>query len=210
PSKKVLYLLTFDKDKTFKAALPMLVPDTDPQTQQISGMDSRYTITQVRQRKKTDGQVTYRKDAYVYNNIGTYTLILTESNEDLATTGVILNPLDTLERKHKYAGDYTRDKRNIVSIRDGKSAKHIRFFVHFEKDKGTCRGEIRGEATFVQPNIAEYRESGDPCVLQFRFTSNAVTLHEMEGCGNYRDIKCFFEGSFPKKRAPKAGTAKKK
>ncbi|HEY0677688.1 MAG TPA: hypothetical protein VGD17_05350 [Chitinophagaceae bacterium] len=203
PEKRGVYLLTFDKENIFKAALPLLVLDTDPQTSQTAGMDSRFTISMNRQRRKPDGTAVYRREAYVYNNVGVYTLILTESNEDLATTGDVVNPLDTFSKKNKYSGDYIKDKRNIVAIRDGKNAKTMRFFVHFEKDKGTCRGEVRGEATFVEPNLAVYRESGDPCVLQFAFTANSVSMKELEGCGNYRDIKCFFEGSFPRKKEVK-------
>lgn len=201
--KKAVYVLTFDKENKFTASLPLLVLDADPQTQQTAGMDSRYTIVMNRQRRKPDGSSIYRKDAYVYNSAGVYTLILTESNEDVAATSDVVNPLDTFARKHKHAGDYVKDKRNMIFIRDGKNSKTMRFFVHFEKDKGACKGEIRGEATYAQPNIALYRESGDPCVLQFSFTANSVTLTEVEGCGNYRDIKCFFEGSFPRKKEPK-------
>jgi hypothetical protein len=209
PTKKAVYLLTFDKRDSFRAALPLLVQDTDPQTTQSAGMDSKYTISITRQRKKPDGTSTYRKEAYIYNDIGVYTLILTESNEEATTAAEIVNPLDTVARKNKYSGDYFKDKRNIISVRDGKGATQMRFFVHFEKDKGTCNGELRGEATFVKPNIAVYRESGDPCVLQFTFTSNAVSMQEVEGCGNYRDIKCFFEGSFPKKKEVKPKPKKK-
>lgn len=199
-SKKAVYLLTFDKRDSFRAALPLLVQDADPQTTQTAGMDNRHTISIIRQKKKADGTSTYRKDAYIYNDIGVYTLILTESNEEEALTADIVNPLDTVSRKQKYSGDYSRDKRNIIAIRDGKSPSQLRFFVHFEKDKGECRGELRGEATFIKPNIAVYRENGDPCVLQFTFSANSVSMQEVEGCGNYRDIKCFFEGSFPKKK----------
>jgi len=202
-NKKAAYALAFDKGNEFKAALPVMVQDSDPQTSQWATMDSKYTIFVNRQRKRPDGTPEYRKDAYVYNTVGEYNLILTESNAEASQTDNVVNPLDTFARKHKYSGDYIKDKRNMVSIRDGKNNNTMRFFVHFEKDKGTCRGEIRGEATFVQPTVAVYRESGDPCVLQFSFTSSGVTLQEVEGCGNYRDIKCFFEGSFPRKKEPK-------
>lgn len=201
--KKAAYVLTFDKDQKFVASLPLLVLDADPQTQQTAGMDSRYTITMNRQRRQTDGSSIYRKDAYVYNSAGVYTLIVTESNEDVAATSDVVNPLDTFSRKHKYSGDYLKDKRNMIAVRDGRNGQTMRFFVHFEKDKGACRGELRGEATYTQPNIAIFRESGDPCVLQFSFTANSVSMKELEGCGNYRDIKCFFEGSFPRKKEPK-------
>lgn len=203
PDKKAAYVLAFDKDQKFTASLPLLVLDNDPQTLQTAGMDGRYTITMNRQRRNTDGSSIYRKDAYVYNSAGVYTLIVTESNEDVAATSDVVNPLDTFSRKHKHSGDYVKDKRNMVAVRDGKNNQTMRFFVHFEKDKGACRGELRGEATYTQPNIAVYRESGDPCVLQFTFTANSVAMKELEGCGNYRDIKCFFEGSFPRKKEPK-------
>jgi hypothetical protein len=35
-------------------------------------------------------------------------------------------------------------------------------------------------------------------------------MKEVEGCGSYRDIKCFFEGSFPKKKEVKPKAPKKK
>lgn len=203
PDKKAAYLLTFDKTNKFTASLPLLVLDGDPQTSQTAGMDSRYTISLNRQRKKTDGSAIYHRDAYVYNSAGVYTLILTESNDDVVAKTDVVNPLDTFAHKHKYSGDYIKDKRNMIAVRDGKNAKTMRFFVHFENDKGACRGELRGEAVYTQPNIAVYRESGDPCVLQFSFTANSVSMKELEGCGNYRDIKCFFEGSFPRKKEPK-------
>ena len=199
-TRKVAYLFVFDKENKFKASLPLVVSDNDPQTTQSASMDSRYTISLNRQRKKSNGELGYRKDAYVYNNIGVFTLILTESNDDLATIREVINPLDTLPRKNKLSADYVLDKRNFVSVRDGRKGSSLRFFVHFEKSKGTCRGELRGEATIAKPNIAIYRESGDPCVLEFTFETNSVTMKEIEGCGNYRDIKCFFEGTYPRKK----------
>ena len=199
-SKKVAYLLVFDKENVFKAALPLIVLDSDRETSQSALMDNKYTIALSRQRKKPNGDLGYKREAYIYNNIGVFTLILTESNDDLATTADVINPIDTLSRKNKYSGDYFVDKRNFVSVRDGRKFSELRFFVHFEKSKGTCKGELRGEATLTKPNVAVYQESGDPCVLQFTFSANALSMKEVQGCGNYRDIKCFFEGVYPRKK----------
>jgi hypothetical protein len=199
-SKKAAYILVFDKEDVFKAAMPLLVVDTDPQSTQMASMDSRYTIAINRQRKKPNGDIGYKREAYIYNNIGVFTLILTESNDDLAITADVINPIDTLSRKNKLSGDYVVDKRNFVSVRDGRKASELRFFVHFEKSKGSCKGELRGEATITKPNTAVYRESGDPCVLEFTFTANSLSMKEVQGCGNYRDIKCFFEGAYPKRK----------
>jgi len=207
--KKVAYLFTFDKDNIFKAALPLIVSDSDPETSQSAAMDNKYTVSVNSQRRKSNGQLTYKRDAYVYNNVGVYTLILTETNEDVASRSEIINPLDSLPKKNKLSGDYVADKRNFVSMRDGRHNSQLRFFVHFEKEGGTCKGELRGEASLTSPNVAVYRESGDPCVLQFTFGSNAVSMKEVQGCGNYRDIKCFFEGTYPRKKE-KPKPAKKK
>ena len=209
-SKRSAYLLVFDKEKKFAAALPLLVTDKDRQTSQWASMDSRYTISLNRQRKKPNGELGYKKEAYVYNNIGVFTLILTESNDDQGMTGELANPMDTLPKKNKYSGDYVKDKRNLISVRDGRRSSGIRFFVHFEKEKGTCKGELRGEAVFTKPNIAVFRQSGDPCVLELTFEANAVTMKELEGCGNYRDIKCFFEGTFPRKKENRSKSFSKK
>jgi hypothetical protein len=207
--KKVAYLFTFDKDDIFKAALPLIVSDNDPETSQSASMDSKYTISINSQRRKSNGDLAYKKEAYVYNSIGAYTLILTETNEDVAATSEIINPMDSLPRKNKLSGDYVADKRNFVSMRDGRHISQLRFFVHFEKEKGTCKGELRGEANLTSPNVAVYRENGDPCVLQFTFGTNNVSMKEVQGCGNYRDIKCFFEGTYPRKKE-KPKPAKKK
>ncbi len=208
-TRKVAYILVFDKENVFKAALPLVTLDNDPQSSQTASMDTKYTIAINRQRKKPNGDLGYKREAYIYNNIGVFTLILTESNDDLATTSDVNNPIDTLPKKNKFSGDYFVDKRNFVSVRDGRKPSELRFFVHFEKTKGSCKGELRGEAAIIKSNLAEYRESGDPCVLQFTFGANDLTLKEAQGCGNYRDIKCFFEGVYPKKKE-KSKPAKKK
>jgi hypothetical protein len=207
--KKVAYLFTFDNDNTFKAALPLIVSDSDPETSQWASMDGKYTISINSQRRKSNGDLGYKKEAYVYNNIGAYTLILTETNADVASTTDIINPMDSLPKKNKLSGDYVADKRNFVSVRDGRHNSQLRFFVHFEKDKGTCKGELRGEARLTSPTVAVFRENGNPCVLQFTFGSSEVTMKEVQGCGNYRDIKCFFEGTYPRKKEKPKPSKKK-
>jgi hypothetical protein len=208
-SKKVAYLLVFDRENKFRASLPLVVSDNDPLTSQTASMDSRYTISLNSQRKKANGEMGYKKDAYVFNNIGVFTLILTETNEDLGARGEVINPLDTLPKKNKLSGDYILDKKNFISFRDGRRTSELRFFVHFEKDKGACKGELRGEANLTSPDVAVYRESGDPCVLEFNFTAKTVSMKEVQGCGNYRDIKCFFDGTYVRKKEKPKATKKK-
>jgi hypothetical protein len=94
------------------------------------------------------------------------------------------------------------NKRNIISVRDGKNPSEIQFFVHFEKMNGECTGELKGSARFISKTVAQYAKGDNPCVLELSFTASRVTMKEKGGCGSYRDIKCFFEGSFYKKKKP--------
>ncbi len=206
-SKQVGYILSFDRDNQFKAGMSFVNNSNERNTRYEGGMDKRYSIIKNKIRRESDGQTYYRKSVYVYNNAGVYTLILTETNE-MTATKEIYNPIDTFARKHKYSADYVSNKRNFISFRDSKKPGTLLFFVHFEKNRGECTGELKGEADFIKPNLAQYREAGDPCVLEFSFTPSKVNMKELEGCGNHRGIKCFFEGSYPKIREPKKAASK--
>jgi hypothetical protein len=52
--------------------------------------------------------------------------------------------------------------------------------------------------------MAEYREPGDPCALEFNFTSSSVIIKEVGGCGSRRGLRCSFNGSYARKKVPKA------
>ncbi|MEP6746693.1 MAG: hypothetical protein ABJB86_03145 [Bacteroidota bacterium] len=214
PSEKAAYVLVFNKDHAFVTGLPLLILDNSNATEQTAVMDSKFAITTNTQHKTPDGRTIYKKAAYAYiSSAGVFTLILTESNET-ETKRELLNPIDTVSRKNKLAGDYRQDRLNLVSVRDSKKPGQLRFFVHFEKDDGRCKGELKGEAKIISPGKAVYRQSGDQCELTFSFSGNSVSLKE-DGCGSHRDIKCFFEGSFVRKPPAKtpakpARPAKKK
>lgn len=210
-SRKVFFILCFDKKNKFAAARPIIYLDNEPGVRGQAAMDAKYTLSITHQRKAPDGQVFYKKDAYVYNtDASMFTLIMTESNETGSKAAPIYNPIDTLSHKHKFTGDYSQDKRNLISVRDGKDASRILFFVHFEKDNGECKGELKGQAKFISANTARYMANGDPCMVEFLFSAKGVSMKEREGCGNHRDIKCFFEGYFTKRKEPKARPLKKK
>jgi len=202
PGKNVGYILSYDKLDSFRAALPLIYSTGDRTVQQEAGMDRRYSVIRNRTRRKPDGSLIYNKSVYVYNTAGVFTLILTESNETVEVKEVY-NPIDTLPRKQPLSGNYVRDKKNFIAIRDGNRAGQRLFFVHFEKAGGECGGELKGELDLVKPNLAQYRKADDHCVLEFSFTSTSVTMRELEACGNHRGIKCVFEGSFPKKKEPR-------
>jgi hypothetical protein len=198
-SKRVAYLLTFSKDDQFLRSMPLVKTGTG--TSAYGVLDPKFQITTYRETKKRADDVVYKRNVYFYDrNSDQFTLIMTEPNEDIIQD--VINPIDTLSAKHKYAGDYVLNKRNFISIRDGKNASEIQFFVHFEKMNGECNGELKGEARLISNTVAQYAPGGNPCVLEFTFSGSKVTMKEKGGCGTYRDIKCFFEGSYYKKKKP--------
>jgi hypothetical protein len=207
PGKAVAYILCYDKDNVFKAGMTIVPVSTDRTLVNEGGMDRRYSIIRNRSRKKPDGQIIYNKSVYVYNSAGVFTLILTESNETVEVKE-IYNPIDTLPHKNALSGNYVKDKKNFVSIRDGSKPNRSIFFMHMEMNNGDCVGELKGEFDIVKPNVAVYRKADDHCALEFSFTNNSVTIRELEACGNHRGIKCVFEGKFPKKKDPKKPISK--
>ncbi|MBS1665921.1 MAG: hypothetical protein JST58_00945 [Bacteroidetes bacterium] len=209
-AKELVYLLCLNKENKFIASKLLFAYEKSLDYNSFAQIDNKLTITITHQHHNKDAELKYKKDAYVLTDSGRFMLILTESNEESAKPPDILNPIDTLPRKHKFSGDYIIDKRNLISVRDGKSAGSFLFFVHFEKDNGTCNGELKGKAKFLSANTAQYRGSTDPCTINFSFGNNKVNMKEVDGCGNYRDIKCFFEGTYYKKVTPKPKAIKKK
>jgi hypothetical protein len=205
---ETVYLLCFDEKPQFRAAMALLPLSPVSNGFAEGGMDRRYSIIHNRFRRGADGQYQYRKNVQVYNATGTFNLILTESNETVQSREVY-NPLDTLPRKHKLSGDYVKDKSNMVSIRDARRNNRIAFFIHFDNNGGECTGELKGEADLVKPNVAIYQDMGDHCELEMIFSGNAVTIRELQGCGNHRGIKCFFEGSYPRRKEPARPKGKK-
>jgi hypothetical protein len=197
-TKRVGYLVTFDNDEKYLNTL-RLVRTGENYTHVSGTLDRKFQITTYRERKNAAGEVTFKRNVYIYNSASNdFTLILTEPNDEM--TQDVLNPIDTLPQKNKYTGDYPANKKNFISFRDGRNSSEILFFTHFEKNKGECVGELKGTARFVSSKKAVYKEAGNPCTLEFTFTTSSVYMKEVEGCGSFRDIRCFFEGTYPKKR----------
>ena len=207
--KAVAYLLCFDKENIFLNSFPLVKEGIGNYSSSYGLLDKKYQITTYHETKKSTGETWYKRNVYVYNNAANdFTLVLTEPNEEMINN--IFNPIDTLPRKNKLSGEYIRNKENFISIRDGKKPAEISFFVHFEKDNAECVGEVKGVARMISATKALYKENGNPCTIEFTFSSAAVVMKEVEGCGSHRDIKCFFEGRFPKKKDVKPKPASKK
>ena len=203
--KKAALLLPFTNDQ-FDVAFPFLIPDSDPTTTQLSTIDKSNAIIKTVTQKKSNGDVAEGKDVYQYvPEAKQFTLLLTNP---LNNTAELINPLDTLSRKHKLAGDYLKDKKNFISIRDGRSSTELLLFIHIQK--GECSGEIKGTLLLTSSTRGVYRQSGDPCELNFQFAGNSISLKEGGGCGSRRGLDCSFDGTYTRKKETKPKSTKKK
>src|SRR5882672_8609502 len=68
-SKKILYILCFDKTNKFVTSMPLINMDGDRSVSWIAGMDAKYTVSTTRQHKSPDGQLFYRRSVYVFNDV---------------------------------------------------------------------------------------------------------------------------------------------
>lgn len=155
-----------------------------------------------REKPGKDNITQFTRIGWVYSTDMGFMVVINDSNETPSKSDVI-NPIDTLPRKYKYSADYAQDKKNFISIRDGNKNGSYEFFIHFEKNEGACIGELKGSFTMKDANNSQYRFNGDPCVIDFSFVGNEVSLKEQGNCGNHRGIKCYFDDSFTRKKEPK-------
>ncbi len=207
-AKKVLFISTYDKAHKFIAGMAALEAGADKQLHQSVTIDTRFNITRDLVRNSPGETPTSGRDVFVLNRATQkFMLIMTDSLGQAATE--LINPIDTLPRTGKFSADYGSGKKNLISVRDGQREGRIRFFIHLEKKESECSGELKGEAIFTGPNVAEYRQGGDPCVLKFIFSKSAVTLSEVEGCGSRMGgLQCSFNGNYP--RIKEAGQSAEK
>lgn len=147
-----------------------------------------------------DNSLTYEKKGWAYID-STFRLIYFDSNKKPENSKVI-NPLDTLPMNNSFSGDYSNDPKNFISIRDYSVPNKYQFFLHFEKNNGDCVGELKGLMSFTK-NTAIYSEKGDACIIHFKVEDNQITMKEDGNCGNHRNMSCYFNASFDKKRKPK-------
>jgi hypothetical protein len=205
-NKKAALLLAFSGNE-YSTMLPFLVPDADPSTSQVSIIDKSFGITKNITQKKTGNLTAEGKDVYGYDpSTREFSLVLTNP---LNASEEIINPIDSFPRKHKFAGDYVKDKKNFISVRDGRYPNQLLVFMHLDQNDGTCTGELKGDILLTSPTSAIYRQGGDPCVLTLHFSSSSVTIKEDEGCGSHRGLDCTFDGTFNRKKEKKQKPAKK-
>ncbi|WP_346239171.1 hypothetical protein ABDK00_010565 [Niabella insulamsoli] len=200
--QKLMLITAYNEKNAFIAGLQAMKSRKNQGISTQVQIDKNYNINRKTLKKLSNGIEISGEDVYVLNaSIKQFMLVLTDS---LGDDVELFNPIDTLGRKYKYAADYGQGKRNIISIRDNAKEGRVNFFIHLEESKSDCQGELRGEAVIVSDHVVEYRRPGDPCVLQFIFSKNEVTLKEIEGCGSRMGaLDCTFNGSYPKKKDKK-------
>ena len=156
-----------------------------------------------REKINKQNELAYTRNGYGFNSsTNNFIEVVNDSNEDLKRISEIINPIDTFLRKNKFSGDYTQDKRNFISVRDGSNASKYIFFIHFEKDNN-CTGELKGDMTMRDATHGYYKQSGDPCVIDFTFGTKNIKVKEEGNCGNHRGIRCYFDDTYKKKKESK-------
>lgn len=208
-SISAIYLLVFNKNK-FVVSMPLVI-NKDDNIVNSASIDKKLSIV-VNKEWTIKNEPFYIRTIYAYNNAGVFTTVLTETNEDRSAGRVILNPLDTFPKKNKYSGDYVKGDKNVLFVRDGKTANQYLFYVRFQtdnQDEEPCVGELKGALKMVSDKAGIYSGNGDPCVLNLTFTGNEVKVKETGSCGNYRGIKCFFNDTYVRKKPVKPFGKKK-
>lgn len=208
--KTLLVTYLFDKSKHYINHLVLLNNQTNDDYIHSVNINPEPTFLVIREKSKNN-KYSYTKKGFAYSkeNKG-FVEVINDSNEDEKNNEVV-NPIDTLAKKAKYSGDYVKDKKNFISVRDGSSARTYLFFIHFEgeKDNGACTGELKGKMTMVEENKAVFQQNGDPCVIDFTFKNNTIQVKEHGSCGNYRGMTCMFDDSY-KKKSPQPLKGRKK
>lgn len=204
--KIALVAFVLDKKEKYQAALQLLANRSNDGYLHAVDINREPTFTISRQ-KGVEGSESHRytRNGYAYNNgSGLFIKVVDDSNEGKTKNDSIINPIDTLPHKNKLSGDYAGDKKNFISIRDGRNTNNYTFFMHFEKDEeDDCNGELKGEMNVNGEHTAIYQQSGDPCEIDFTFKEGEIVVKERGNCGNHRGIKCFIDDTWPKKKVKK-------
>ncbi len=200
--RKRLVVLVANEKNQFLASKELLNNFEGTEYHRSLSINKEPTFLISREKMGKANDMLFTRAGWVYNDAGFFMVVINDSNEDPAKTAVI-NPLDTLPKLNKFSGDYIKDKNNYVSIRDGKDQNTYLFFILFQKSNGACKGELKGEFKLIKPAEGLYTKNGDPCLIDFIFTSNQLKIKEQGSCGNHRGIKCFFDDRYTKKREPR-------
>ena len=198
--KTVMVVFVIDTKSNHLLASKLLI-DNSIQDEYVHSLNINKEPTFLLSQEKMgkEGILQFSRTGWVYTASIGFMVVVNDSNESPSKSNII-NPIDTLGHKNKFSADYEIDKRNFISIRDGKNASSYSFFIHFEKNEGACIGELKGDFKMKDANHGVYTFNGDPCVIDFNFEDQEVTVKEQGSCGNHRGIKCFFDDQYTRKK----------
>lgn len=208
-SKNVILLVFGQTDTLFWVQKIASFNKKDPRHLLTFRIDEKHLVHLREKDNHSNGKVINKENIYAITPEGKLSLILTNTNEPVNPAN-FYNPIDTFPQENNYSGDYTSKESGFVSIRDGDEKETLRFFIHLNKHNGDCIGELDGIAHFTEKHIATYKEEGGLCGVQFTFSAGKVTIKETGGCGAYRGISCFFDGTFSLKKDQQKEDKKKK
>jgi hypothetical protein len=205
PKKEEIVVVVFSKKNAYldyKIITQFLVEQKGSRNYGKSVSINREPTFLVEENKMDEENVLiYEKNGWAFTE-NHFRLIYFDSNKK-PESKTIINPIDTLSINNTYSGDYARDAKNFISLRDFTGvANKYQFFMHFEKKEGTCIGELKGLLSFNK-NQATYTEKGDPCIIHFTINGQIIKIKEDGNCGNHRNMTCYFNDSYDKKRKPK-------
>lgn len=206
--KPTTTVIVLDKKNTFLAAKDLLSPQLNKDDYHNSfSVNREPTFFVTREKLMNEKELKYTKIGWAFNS-KSFIAVFKETNERNDKLVPIQNPLDTFARANMYSGNYVEDDRNFISLRDGKTKQEYLFFMHIDKNDGNCIGELKGEMKMTDSTHAIYSFGGDPCVIDFTFDRNIITVKEKGSCGNRRGMDCFFEDAYTKKKEPKKKVVK--
>ncbi|MDE3234655.1 MAG: hypothetical protein KGO81_01785 [Bacteroidota bacterium] len=206
--KTQMVAFVLDKKNKFLAAKEILSNTSNDGYYHSVNINKEPTFLLSREKLNADKQLMFTRIGWVYNTGNSFMVIINDGNEDAKKADEIIDPIDTFPKKNKYSGNYVQNKKNFISIRDGRNQQSYLFFIHFEKNDGTCIGELKGLMKLTSATTAIYSEGGDPCVIDFSFKGNEIHFKEKGSCGNRRGMQCFFNDTFVKKKEPKSSKRK--
>ncbi len=203
-NKQAIAVLVFSKKNKYLAFKLLTEFDSIHKGSQLYGKNlsiNKEPSFLVEERKLgSDNALTYEKKGWAYTDNAVRLIYFDSNNKPESKT--VLNPIDTLSMNNPLSGDYARDAKNFISLRDYNNTNKYQFFLHFEKKEGTCIGELKGLLTFDK-NQATYNEKGDPCIIHFTINGNVIKIKEDGNCGNHRNMTCYFNDAYDKKRKAK-------
>lgn len=204
-SFNAVYALAFTPENKYSANMLLISDGKKSNEVNRVVIDSKYTFNLVDQYRDADGSINEFSQVYAYNNAGMFMMILKDGLQK-GEVRPILNPIDTLPATYKFSGDYGKDSRNFITVRDGKTSKDFIFFINMDKGATSdCQAELKGEAVFVSNDSAVYSTKSDPCTIGFKFRGKSIRITETVICGNKRPGDCSFNAVYTRQKSKETG-----